>query len=156
MNRKEMFRVLAGAVAAMPLLMTGARGATPSAKHRIAMQVDVNDAATMNLALNNTKNIVDYYAQRNETAAIEIVTYGPGLHMLRADTSPVKDRIAQIASADATFPSKIVFSACNNTKKAMEKHEGHPISIIPQARIVPSGVVRIMQLEEQGWDYVRP
>jgi intracellular sulfur oxidation DsrE/DsrF family protein len=68
----------------------------------------------------------------------------------------VKDRIAQIASADATFPSKIVFSACNNTKQAMEKREGHPITIIPQAGIVPSGVVRIMQLEEQGWSYVRP
>jgi uncharacterized protein len=76
--------------------------------------------------------------------------------MLRADTSPVKDRIAQIASGDATFPSKIVFSACNNTKQAMEKREGHPITIIPQARIVPAGVVRIMELEEQGWSYVRP
>jgi len=152
MNRKEMFRVLAGAFAAVPLLMTGARGATPSAKHRIAMQVDVNDAATMNLALNNTKNIVDYYAQRNETAAIEIVTYGPGLHMLRADTSPVKERLQAMA---ASLP-QLRFSACDNTRRNMQKTEGKDIPLLPEAVVVPAGVVRLAELQEQHWSYIRP
>jgi intracellular sulfur oxidation DsrE/DsrF family protein len=124
--------------------------------HRLAIQVDQNDPVTMNLALNNAKNVLDYYRDKGETAAVEIVAYGPGLNMLRADTSPVKERIAHMATAETTFASKIVYSACNNTLKGMEKREGHPITIIPQARIVPSGVVRIMQLEEQGWSYVRP
>jgi intracellular sulfur oxidation DsrE/DsrF family protein len=124
--------------------------------HRLAIQVDQNDPAVMNLALNNAKNVLDYYRARGERAEVEIVAYGPGLHMLRADTSPVKERIANMASAQETLPSKIVYSACNNTLKGMEKREGHPITIIPQARIVPAGVVRIMELEEQGWSYVRP
>jgi intracellular sulfur oxidation DsrE/DsrF family protein len=38
----------------------------------------------------------------------------------------------------------------------MEKREGHPITIIPQATIVAAGVVRIMELEEQGYSYVKP
>jgi intracellular sulfur oxidation DsrE/DsrF family protein len=38
----------------------------------------------------------------------------------------------------------------------MEKKEGHAISILPEATIVPSGVVRLMELQEQGWSYVRP
>ena len=152
MNRKEMFRVLAGAFAAVPLLMTGARGATPSAKHRIAMQVDVNDAATMNLALNNTKNIVDYYAQRNESAAIEIVTDGPGLHMLRADTSPVKERLQAMA---ASLP-QLRFSACDNTRRGMQKTEGKDIPLLPEAVVVPAGVVRLAELQEQHWSYIRP
>jgi intracellular sulfur oxidation DsrE/DsrF family protein len=124
--------------------------------HRLAIQVDQNDPATMNLALNNAKNVLAYYRDKGENVNVEIVAYGPGLNMLRADTSPVKERIADMARTEATFPSKIVYSACNNTLKGMEKREGHPITIIPQARIVPSGVVRIMQLEEQGWSYVRP
>ena len=137
------------------LAMTGAH-AQDAKPHRVAIQVDQNDPAVMNLALNNAQNVIEYYRDKGEDVDVEIVAYGPGLNMLRADTSPVKDRIAQIASGDATFPSKIVFSACNNTKQAMEKREGHPITIIPQARIVPSGVVRLMQLEEQGWSYIRP
>jgi hypothetical protein len=74
--------------------------------------------------------------------------------MLRDDTSPVKDRIKQMS--EASTPSKIVFSACNNTKQGMEKREGHTITIIPQATIVPAGVVRIMQLQEEGYSYVKP
>jgi intracellular sulfur oxidation DsrE/DsrF family protein len=124
--------------------------------HRLAIQVDQNDPATMNLALNNAKNVLEYYRDKGENVDVEIVAYGPGLNMLRADTSPVKERIAHMASSEATFPSKIVYSACNNTLKGMEKREGHPITLIPQARIVPSGAVRIMQLEEQGWSYVKP
>jgi intracellular sulfur oxidation DsrE/DsrF family protein len=131
-------------------------GATAqSAKpHRVVIQVDQNDADVMNMALNNAKNVIEYYRAQHENADVEIVAYGPGLNMLRDDTSPVKDRIKQLK--DVSFPSNITFSACNNTKQAMEKREGHSITIIPQAGMVPAGVVRIMTLEEQGWSYVRP
>lgn len=122
--------------------------------HRIAIQVDQNDPQVMNLALNNATNIIETYRAKNEDVDIEIVAYGPGLHMLRSDTSPVQDRIKRLK--DYVFPGKIVFSACNNTKKGMEKAEGHPISIVPEASIVPSGAVRLMELEEQGWSYLRP
>jgi intracellular sulfur oxidation DsrE/DsrF family protein len=54
------------------------------------------------------------------------------------------------------FPSKVKFSACNNTKHGMEKKEGHPITIVPQASLVPSGVVRLSELQEQGWTYIKP
>jgi hypothetical protein len=108
----------------------------------------------MNLALNNARNLLDYYRAKNEDIDVEIVAYGPGLNMLREDTLPVKDRIKELA--EVSFPSNIVFSACNNTKQAMEKREGHPITIVPQAGLVPAGVVRIMELEEQGYSYVKP
>jgi hypothetical protein len=138
------------------LLTVAAPHAESAKPHRVVVQVDQNDPAVMNLALNNAQNIVEFYRDKHEDVSVEIVAYGPGLTMLRDDTSPVKDRIAHIASAEATFPSKIVFSACNNTLQGMQKREGHKITIIPQAGIVPSGAVRIMQLEEQGWSYVRP
>ncbi len=133
-----------------------AAGAAPAetARHRIVIQVDQNDKAVMDLALNNARNVIEYYRDKHEDADVEIVAYGPGLHMLREDTSPVKDRIKQLK--EVSFPSNITFSACNNTKQGMEKREGHPITIIPQATIVPAGVVRIMELEEKGWSYVRP
>ena len=44
----------------------------------------------MNLALNNATNVVQYYKDLGEKVTIEVVTFGPGLHMLRDDTSPVK------------------------------------------------------------------
>ena len=131
-----------------------ARYAQSTKPHRIVIQVDQNDPEVMNLALNNAKNVIEFYRGKNQDVDVEVVAYGPGLHMLRDDTSPVKDRIKELA--EVSFPSNITFSACNNTKQGMEKREGHPITIIPQAHLVPAGVVRIMELEEQGYSYVRP
>jgi intracellular sulfur oxidation DsrE/DsrF family protein len=129
--------------------------AQPSTKaHRLVIQVDQNDPAVMNLALNNATNVIDYYRAKGEDVNVDVVTYGPGLHMLRADTSPVQDRIKNLK--DHAFPSKVQFSACGNTKEGMEKKEGHPITVLSEAVVVPSGVVRLMELQEKGWSYVRP
>ena len=57
---------------------------------------------------------------------------------------------------NAAFPSKIQFSVCGNTKEGMEKKEGQPITVLSEAVVVPSGVVRLMELQEKGWSYVRP
>jgi uncharacterized protein len=122
--------------------------------HHVAIQIDQNDPQVMNLVLNNATNVIEYYRAKKEEVDIDIVAYGPGLHMLRADTSPVQDRIKRIR--DIVFPGKIQFSACNNTKEAMDKTEGSAISILPDATMVPSGVVHLMELQEQGWSYVRP
>jgi intracellular sulfur oxidation DsrE/DsrF family protein len=138
----------------MALAFASAAPAADGKPHRIAIQVDQNDPQVMNLALNNATNVIEYYRGRNEDVNVDIVAYGPGLHMLRADTSPVQDRIKRLK--DMVFPGKIQFSACNNTKQGMEKAEGHAISVLPDASIVPSGVVHLMELQEQGWSYVRP
>ena len=124
----------------------------PSRSHRVAIHVDDNDAKVMNLALNNAKNVVDYYQSKGESVAIEIVTYGPGLHMLRADTSPVKHRIAEMSLA---IP-QIAFSACGNTQVNMAKQEGREVALVSEARVVPSGVVRLIELQEKGYAYIRP
>ena len=148
-----MFRRLATA-ALFSIAFAASGFAADTKSHRVAIQVDQNDPQVMNLALNNATNVLEYYRGKNEEVEIDIVTYGPGLHMLRSDTSPVQDRLKRLK--EMAFPSKVQFSACNNTRQGMEKTEGKAISVVSDATIVPSGVVRIMELQEQGWSYVRP
>ncbi len=150
---RHLFHAAALAVVAM-LSLSSPGHAAEGKIHRLAIHVDQNDPAVMNLALNNATNVIEYYRGKGETVDVELVTYGPGLNMLRDDTSPVKDRIKHIK--DLAFPGKIQFSACENTRKGMEKKEGHPIPIMSDATPVPSGVVRLMQLQEEGWSYLRP
>ena len=142
------------AIALMSIVFASAGLAADGKPHRIAIQIDQNDPQVMNLALNNVNAVIEYYRARNEDVDIDVVAYGPGLHMLRSDTSPVQDRIKRLK--DMVFPGKIQFSACNNTKQGMEKAEGHAIPILADATVVPSGVVHLMELQEQGWSYVRP
>jgi len=148
-----MLRRLATA-ALLSIMFAASALAADTKPHRVAIQVNQNDPQVMNLALNNATNVIEYYRGKNEDVEIDIVTYGPGLHMLRADTSPVQDRLKRLK--EMAFPGKIQFSACNNTKQGMEKAEGHAISVVSDTTIVPSGVVRLMELQEQGWSYVRP
>jgi intracellular sulfur oxidation DsrE/DsrF family protein len=149
---RNFFRV--AVVALMSIAFASAGFAADGKPHHLAIHVDQNDPLVMNQALNNATNVIEYYRARNEDVDVDIVAYGPGLHMLRADTSPVQDRIKRLK--DMSFPGKIQFSACNVTKQGMEKAEGHAISVLPDASIVPSGVVHLMELQEQGWSYVRP
>jgi intracellular sulfur oxidation DsrE/DsrF family protein len=149
-----MHRLLRFATIALLSIAFGSTAFAEGKPHRIAIHVDQNDPQVMNMALNNATNVIEYYRAKNEDVEIDVVAYGPGLHMLRADTSPVQDRIKHLK--EIATPGKIQFSACNNTKQGMEKAEGHAISIVSDASIVPSGVIRLMELQEQGWSYVRP
>ncbi|PAY10211.1 MULTISPECIES: DsrE family protein [Bradyrhizobium] len=127
--------------------------AVPNGKeHHLILQVNSNDPAAMNLTLNNATNVAEYYKGIGEKVKIEVVTFGPGLHMLREDTSPVKARIEEMALSSP----EVSFKACGNTQEKMQKAENKSIPIIKQAEVVKSGVVRVMELQEKGWAYVKP
>jgi intracellular sulfur oxidation DsrE/DsrF family protein len=72
--------------------------------------------------------------------------------MLRDDTSPVKARIEALALSSP----EISFKACGNTRENMSKAENKEIPLISEAKVVKSGVVRVMELQELGWTYVKP
>ena len=126
--------------------------ATKKKEHHLILQVNTNDPAAMNLALNNATNVAQYYKDAGEKVKIEVVTFGPGLHMLRDDTSPVKSRIEEMALSTP----EVSFKACGNTQEKMQKAESKDIPIVRQAEVVKSGVVRVMELQEKGWTYVKP
>lgn len=119
---------------------------------RIAIHVDDNDPKRMNMALNNAKNIQKYYDGVGEEVEIRIVAYGPGLHMLRADTSPVAHRIETMS---LELPN-LTFAACGNTHAAMSAKADKEVELLEEAELVPSGVVELVELQKDGWAYIRP
>jgi uncharacterized protein len=139
--------VLAAAVALAPLAAL-AEGVA----HKVAIHVDENDPQVMNMALNNASNLARYYESQGDTVTIEMVTYGPGLNMLIADKSPVAQRV----SAMSLELDNISFSACANTMAGMKKKFGHDVVLLSEANVVPSGVVRLIELQEDGFAYIRP
>ncbi len=140
----------AGAVALA--LIGPAVAAEAKREHHIVFQVSDGDPAKFNLALNTVANVVREYSSTGDMVEVELVAFGPGLTMLRDDTSPVKDRLK---SMKESIPD-ITFSACGNTIANVEKAEGKKIQIVPQARVVKAGVLRLTELQEKGWTYIRP
>src|SRR5213080_4735694 len=103
-----MLNMLRGLILALAVCTATSALAADTKPHRVAIQVNQNDPQVMNLALNNVTNVLEYYRARKEDVDIDIVAYGPGLHMLRADTSPVQDRLKRLK--ELAFPGKVQFS----------------------------------------------
>lgn len=117
---------------------------------QVAVHLDEGDAARMRMALNNIANLCAHYAQAGQAVAVELVANGPGLALLRADLSPLPEKVAGLA-ADG-----VRFSACANTLRGITRDEGAAPALLPAAQIVPSGVVRLIELQRAGWAYLRP
>jgi len=120
--------------------------------HHIAFHVDQNDPQVMNMTLNNVANVAKYYKDHGDDVVVEVVAYGPGLLMYVDGKSPVADRI----SAMSLEMENLSFSACGNTHRKMSEKAGKDVALLSEARIVPSGVVRLVELQEEGYAYVRP
>jgi len=116
----------------------------PFAEHAVVFHISSGDAFAQKLVLNNAQNLQKFYGP--DKVQIEIVAYGPGLRTLFRENSQSK-RIQRMADAG------IEFSACANTMRSMGR-DTHSLNKV--AKVVPGGVVRIMELEEAGWTYIRP
>ena len=141
MNRRTFTAALIVAASAIAI---PAFAQQASVRPRVVMQVSDNDPAKWNLALNNAKNIQTDLGAGN--VDIEIVAYGPGIDMLKAD-SIVGNRVGEAMAAGV----KVV--ACENT---MRNQKIAKDDMLPKVDYVMAGVVELMQKQQQGWAYIRP
>lgn len=150
---KKILRMLALLLTSVGLL-SSATAHEPGVPYQIIFHLDENDKERMNLVLNNVSNVLKHFNDMNREVEIEVITYSGGLHLLRDDTSPVKSRIQNFAD---TY-SNVKFIACGNTIKGMTKKEGKapPIMKLDNVKVVPSGVIQILERQDDGWHYIRP
>jgi uncharacterized protein len=131
-------------LAATAVLSPVAAQAQKAERQRVVFQVSDNDPAKWNLALNNAQNVQADLGKGN--VDIEIVAYGPGLGMLKAD-SKVAPRLAQ------ALDNSIGLMACENT---MHKTKTTKADMYSGIAYVKAGVTHIMKRQQEGWAYVRP
>lgn len=127
------------------LLMGGcATAQTAAATNRVVFQVSDNDPGKWNLALNNAKNVQDAFG--GDKVEVEIVVYGPGIGMLKAE-SPTANRVTGATKAG------VQIVACENTMTAQKLTKA---DMNPAIGYVPAGVVELMKRQQNGWSYIRP
>jgi len=116
----------------------------PASREKVVMQVSDADPAKWNLALNNAKNVQQMLGADKVDA--EIVVYGPGIGMLKAD-SVVANRIEDAKNA------RVTIVACENTMKGMKLTKD---DMLPNTSYVAAGVVELMKKQKEGYAYIRP
>jgi intracellular sulfur oxidation DsrE/DsrF family protein len=131
----------------LPLSMIKTVVAEHGTPNKLVIQVSTDDVRTQKVALNNAVNLQKLYGLDN--VVIEIVAYGPGLNLLTKN-SVAASRVESLALQNITF------SACENTMKTQHKRTGKKPVLLEGVETVNAGVARIIELQQQGYAYIRP
>ena len=110
----------------------------------VVIQVSEADPEKWNMALINASNVRKAYGDKG--VAVEIVAYGPGLKMLRKDSSVA-------AGLEEVKQSGVKLLACGNS---MTMSHTTRDELNRAVDIVPAGIVEIMERQQEGYAYVRP
>jgi uncharacterized protein len=154
-NRRSVVGAFAGAAIAalLPVAIPSAAQTQPAplpdkpfAEHRVVLQLSDNDPKKQSLVISVAYNLLKAYDP--DKIAIEVVAFGPGIDLLRAE-SPNRARV------DSLISQGVQFDICMNTVDTFER-EGKHVDINPKAVKVQVGVGRILQLTEKGYTLVRP
>jgi uncharacterized protein len=118
----------------------------PFAEHHLVLQLSDAEQAKQALVISIANNLLKHYGP--DKIAIEVVAFGPGIDLLRAE-SPNRARV------DSLISQGVQFDICMNTVDTLERERKH-VNINPKAVKVQVGVARILTLTEKGYTLVRP
>jgi uncharacterized protein len=119
----------------------------PFAEHKIVLQLSDNDPKKQGLVISVANNLMKFYDP--DKVAVEIVTFGPGIELLRPENPNrklVESLVAQGARVDV----------CLNTVDTLERDTGKRPEYISAATPVQVGVAQILFLTENGYTLVKP
>jgi len=119
----------------------------PFAEQRIVLQISDPNPFKQTLVLNVATNLIKHYGP--DKVDIEIVAFGPGLRLMFKENVN-SNRIEGLTS------SGVKFAACKNTIAGMTKKLGHAPELNTNAVPVSAGVVRIIDLQDQGFKLIKP
>jgi hypothetical protein len=115
-------------------------------QHRVALHLNSDDERAQKGALNNIKNLYEEYGPRK--VKIELVTNGPGLKLFVKKETKFAEEIALLKTKYG-----VEYTACSNTMTGMKLTRE---DLVDQVDRVAPAIVRLIELQEQGWAYIKP
>jgi hypothetical protein len=101
--------------------------------------------------LTNLEQMLQNYRASGEQVQVEVIANGHGINLLRQGTTPFGELIARLSDEY----DNLSFAACKSTIDQIQITEGSEIELIPEARLIDSGVVEVIERQKQGWTYIR-
>jgi intracellular sulfur oxidation DsrE/DsrF family protein len=131
-------------VSLLSVSVAGLSGAaeTSQGPHRVVMHLNSGDEKVQRGALNNIRHL--YQEVGREHLRVELVV----LTLLTKKDSTLAPELAQLKTA-----YEAEFTACSNTMKAQGLTRADLLDQV--GRTVPA-MVRLMELQEEGWAYIKP
>lgn len=124
-----------------------------SASNEIRMLFHINHAKPKALreALDKIEALLADFATSGKPVRVEILANAEGLKLLRADTSPERERIRTMQAAHRNLR----FLACGNTLRRLRFEKGLQVELLPQVVVVSSALDQVVQRLQEGWTYIK-
>jgi len=114
--------------------------------HRVVVHLNSGEEKVQKGALNNIKNLYD--AMGAERVKVELVAHGAGLSLFTKQDTKLAEELARLKTSYG-----VSYTACSNTMKVQGLTRA---DLIDQVDRTMPAMVRLMELQEQGWAYIKP
>jgi uncharacterized protein len=118
---------------------------------KVLVHLTSSDSDTGLNTLTNLENMLKEYRKSGQNVRVEVVANGHAINLLRQDTTPFGPLIARLTREY----KNLTFAACKNTIDQIQITNDEEIELIPQARLIESGIVEVIERQQQGWTYIR-
>jgi intracellular sulfur oxidation DsrE/DsrF family protein len=163
---RSVFPRLAAAIAIFSLgLLLGIAGIYSNQQNTTGLQAIASEQAQTRVlvhltsaepesALNTLQNLqllLEQYRHNQQQVMVEVVANGDAVQLLSRTSPAIADRIAELSGQY----DNLSFAACKNTIDQMKITRGLKIDLLPQVKLIDSGVVQVIQRQRDGWTYIR-
>jgi uncharacterized protein len=114
--------------------------------YRAVFHVDLDEIKPMNIALANVGNLLRAIPEKHYD--LVLLFNGPAVSLLQTEQgAPFREEIWQLQQA------RVSFKVCRN---ALNHFNIDPDNLIEGCEIVPAGVVTLIELQQDGYAYIKP
>ncbi|MFH2124223.1 MAG: DsrE family protein [Pseudomonadota bacterium] len=115
-------------------------------QYKAVFHVDQNDEQVFNLALNNVINLLNAIPGQEHT--LIVLLNGPAVSLMAwDDVATFLERIQGLVSQG------VCFQVCEN---ALNRFEVSRNNLIAECQVIPAGIVGLIDLQNQGFAYIKP
>ncbi|MBU0682125.1 MAG: DsrE family protein [Proteobacteria bacterium] len=114
--------------------------------YKVVFHINLPDEGALNRALGNVANLLKGIGDKEHD--VVVLLNGQSVSLIAGDNSlPFQVRITEL------HRQGVHFKTCRNSLK---KAEVDPASLPPEFDIVPAGIIAIIELQNDGFAYVKP
>ncbi len=125
--------------------------ATEQAQTKVLVHLTSDDVEAGLNTLDNIQQMLQDYAENQQSVLIEVVANGNGIKLFSTSKPIIAARIEQMTLQH----DNVSFAACKNTIDQIKLSSGQKIKLIPQVKLIDSGIVNVLKRQQQGWTYIR-
>jgi intracellular sulfur oxidation DsrE/DsrF family protein len=114
--------------------------------YKAVFHVDQKDAQVFNLALNNVINLLK--AIPGQEHDLIVLLNGPAVSLVTREEAAFFQEMIQGLSAQG-----VRFQVCEN---ALHRFEVSRDNLIGECQVIPAGIVGLIDLQNQGFAYIKP